>query len=114
MKQKIKLFSYLPPIEFTALLPPFIGSPGHSNVLLFYEIDQIFIMYTSRWKFKNSQLKPYLQKSDYKDIYYSKNFATLIFLSISTNNINTSMSTLYKNKEVNMFFQLFNFIFAKF
>jgi len=48
MKEKIKLFSYLPPIEFTTLLSPFIGSPGHLSVLLFYEIDQILIMYTSR------------------------------------------------------------------
>ena len=53
--------------------------------------------------------------SRFHDIYPTKkSFAILIFLYISTNNINAKMSTLYNNKEVNMNFQPFNFFLVKF
>jgi hypothetical protein len=39
-------------------------------------------------------------------ILLKKSFATLIYLWISTNKINATMSILYKYKEMNMFFQL--------
>jgi hypothetical protein len=46
--------------------------------------------------------------------YYSKLFLQHMFLLISTNNINATISTLCKDKEVNMFFQLFNFFLVKY